>query len=163
MPIAPQPRASYIAISTFIRRSAAHGVRSSSSSSSSSSSRFRRADFMNQSFTGSYEPGQPTHGPLDDAPALGVPRVTPKALKEHLDQFIVGQDRAKAIISTAVFNHYQRILELRRQESEQRQRVQQRLRAQKRDVQSLGDEDEAGGPFMVGGGGGGGGGCAFLV
>ena len=89
---------------------------------------------MNQSFTGSYEPGQPTNGPLDDASTLGVPRITPKALKEHLDQFIVGQDRAKMIISSAVFNHYQRILELRRLEDEQYQLVKQRLRAQKRDA-----------------------------
>ena len=126
----PPVRASYIAISYIIKPSLAHSVRYSSSS------RFRRADFMNQPFTGAYEPGQPTNGPLDDASALGVPPVTPKTLKDHLDQYIVGQDRAKRIISVAVFNHYQRIRELRRQEDERQQLLKQRLRAQKRDARS---------------------------
>lgn len=35
---------------------------------------------------------------------------TPKELKEHLDEYIIGQDRAKKQISTAVYNHYKRIL-----------------------------------------------------
>ena len=35
---------------------------------------------------------------------------TPKELKEHLDQFIIGQDEAKKTISVAVYNHYKRIL-----------------------------------------------------
>ena len=131
MAIAPQTRASYIAISCFVRRSVAQNVRHSSSS------RFRRADFMNQPFSGSYEPGQPTNGPLDEASVLGVPQITPRALKEHLDQFVIGQDRAKRIISTQVFNHYQRIREARRQEDEQQQLLKQRLRAQKRDVHSF--------------------------
>ena len=37
-------------------------------------------------------------------------------LKQYLDQFVVGQDRAKKILSVAVYNHYQRIMELQRQE-----------------------------------------------
>jgi ATP-dependent Clp protease ATP-binding subunit ClpX len=39
-------------------------------------------------------------------------------LKEHLDQFVVGQERAKKVLSTAVYNHYQRIQELQRQHEE---------------------------------------------
>jgi ATP-dependent Clp protease ATP-binding subunit ClpX len=39
-------------------------------------------------------------------------------LKEHLDQFVVGQERAKKVLSTAVYNHYQRIQELQRQDEE---------------------------------------------
>lgn len=34
----------------------------------------------------------------------------PKELKERLDDFIIGQDEAKEIISVAVYNHYKRIL-----------------------------------------------------
>ncbi|ODO05093.1 ATP-dependent Clp protease ATP-binding subunit ClpX [Cryptococcus wingfieldii CBS 7118] len=34
---------------------------------------------------------------------------SPKDLFSHLSQYIVGQDRAKRILSVAVFNHYQRI------------------------------------------------------
>lgn len=33
----------------------------------------------------------------------------PKEIKEHLDQYIVGQDRAKKTIAVAVYNHYQRM------------------------------------------------------
>ncbi len=36
--------------------------------------------------------------------------LTPKELKEYLDQYIIGQDRAKKILSVAVYNHYKRIL-----------------------------------------------------
>jgi ATP-dependent Clp protease ATP-binding subunit ClpX len=39
-------------------------------------------------------------------------------LKEHLDKFVVGQDKAKKVTSVAIYNHYQRIRELRRQEAE---------------------------------------------
>lgn len=35
--------------------------------------------------------------------------LTPKKLKEALDLYVIGQDRAKKIISVAVYSHYQRI------------------------------------------------------
>ncbi|MEA3289117.1 MAG: ATP-dependent Clp protease ATP-binding subunit ClpX [Campylobacterota bacterium] len=34
---------------------------------------------------------------------------TPKELKEILDEYVVGQDKAKKILSVAVYNHYKRI------------------------------------------------------
>ncbi len=34
---------------------------------------------------------------------------TPKELKEKLDEYIVGQDKAKRVLSVAVYNHYKRI------------------------------------------------------
>ena len=34
---------------------------------------------------------------------------TPRELKETLDQYVIGQDRAKVALSVAVYNHYQRI------------------------------------------------------
>ncbi|KAL9097688.1 MAG: hypothetical protein Q9165_000014 [Trypethelium subeluteriae] len=40
-------------------------------------------------------------------------------LKSHLDQFVVGQERAKKILSVAVYNHYQRIQEIQRREEEE--------------------------------------------
>jgi len=34
---------------------------------------------------------------------------TPKEIKEFLDQYVIGQDEAKKILSVAVYNHYKRI------------------------------------------------------
>ncbi len=39
--------------------------------------------------------------------AMTVP--TPKAIKEFLDQYVIGQERAKRVLSVAVHNHYKRI------------------------------------------------------
>ncbi|MDD4528058.1 MAG: ATP-dependent Clp protease ATP-binding subunit ClpX [Candidatus Margulisbacteria bacterium] len=36
--------------------------------------------------------------------------VKPKEIKKYLDQYIIGQDRGKKIISVAVYNHYKRLL-----------------------------------------------------
>jgi len=35
---------------------------------------------------------------------------TPRDIKKHLDQYVIGQDRAKKIISVAVYNHYKRLM-----------------------------------------------------
>lgn len=102
----------------------------------SSDARFHRSDFANQPFTGSYEPGQPTSGPLGGNHVFGVPRLTPKSLKQHLDQFVVGQDRAKKILSVAVFNHYQRIQELQRREEEEEELAAQRERRERHPVEN---------------------------
>ena len=119
-----QARASYIALA-FIARSY------TTTATQLSSSQLRRSDFTNQPFTGSYEPGRPTGGPLGDAPIIGAPRLTPKVLKHHLDQFVVSQERAKKVLSVAVYNHYQRIQELQRREEEEEQLLQQRLRRER--------------------------------
>lgn len=36
-------------------------------------------------------------------------KLTPSGIKEVLDQFVIGQDRAKRILSVSVYNHYKRI------------------------------------------------------
>ena len=108
----------------------------SQTSSKSSSSQFRRSDFANQPFTGSYEPGLPTSGPLGGITNHGALRLTPKMLKQHLDQFVVGQERAKKVLSVAVFNHYQRIQELQRREEEEEEMVAQRERRERHPVEN---------------------------
>lgn len=57
-------------------------------------------------------------------------------LKQHLDQFVVGQERAKKILSVAVFNHYQRIQELQRREDEQEEMIAQRERRERHPVEN---------------------------
>jgi ATP-dependent Clp protease ATP-binding subunit ClpX len=34
---------------------------------------------------------------------------TPRRLREYLDQYVIGQDRAKVVLSVAVYNHYKRL------------------------------------------------------
>lgn len=111
----------------------------SSTSSQCSSSQFHRSDFANQPFTGSYEAGLPTSGPLGAASIHGAPRLTPKTLKQHLDQFVVGQDRAKKILSVAVYNHYQRTQEVQRQEEEEEEMIAQRERRERHPVEGVCD------------------------
>lgn len=91
---------------------------SSASTSFPTASQFNRSDFTGQPFTGSYEAGLPTSGPLGSTPAFGAPRITPRVLKQYLDQYVVGQDRAKKVLSVAVYNHYQRVQEVQRREEE---------------------------------------------
>ena len=120
---APQPQArhTYLSLSSIYRSF-------STATSLRSSSQFRRSDFTGQPFTGTYEPGERTSGPLGNASILGAPKLTPKALKEHLDNFVVGQERAKKVLSVAVYNHYQRIQETHRRENEEQEILQQQLR-----------------------------------
>ena len=33
----------------------------------------------------------------------------PRAIKSHLDQYVIGQDQAKIVLSVAIANHYKRI------------------------------------------------------
>ncbi len=50
-------------------------------------------------------------GPEDDeAPDFsGINLLKPKEIKEFLDDYVIGQDEAKKVLSVAVYNHYKRI------------------------------------------------------
>jgi len=48
-------------------------------------------------------------GALDEVIEHDFKLLTPKELKEKLDEYVIGQDRAKKIISVAVYNHYKRL------------------------------------------------------
>ena len=47
-------------------------------------------------------------------PALSLPALEklpkPREIKEYLDQYVIGQNQAKKVLSVAVYNHYKRIL-----------------------------------------------------
>jgi ATP-dependent Clp protease ATP-binding subunit ClpX len=38
-----------------------------------------------------------------------VPLMTPREISEHLDDYVIGQEHAKQVLSVAVYNHYKRI------------------------------------------------------
>jgi ATP-dependent Clp protease ATP-binding subunit ClpX len=115
--VSPQARASYLALYSFSRRALC--ARSSLQSS------YNRSDFSGQGFSSLYETDQPTRGPLGSTSNVGQSHVTPKALRQHLDQFVVDQDRAKVVLSVAVHEHY-----LRNQENQRRKDEAARLEAQ---------------------------------
>jgi ATP-dependent Clp protease ATP-binding subunit ClpX len=39
------------------------------------------------------------------------PDITPRDIKQHLDQYVIGQDDAKKFLSVAVYNHYKRLVQ----------------------------------------------------
>ena len=45
-------------------------------------------------------------------------KITPKEIKNHLDQYVIGQDDAKKFLSVAVYNHYKRLRQPRHEEVE---------------------------------------------
>ncbi|KAK9760910.1 ATP-binding protein [Basidiobolus ranarum] len=46
---------------------------------------------------------------------------SPKAITKHLDEYVIGQERAKKILSVAVFNHYSRVKANIQQQVEKKQ------------------------------------------
>lgn len=46
---------------------------------------------------------------LQKTPPKPLVRLAPKELKQRLDEFVIGQDRAKKAMSVAVYNHYKRV------------------------------------------------------
>ena len=50
-------------------------------------------------------------GPEEDtAPDFtGINLLKPREIKEFLDEYVIGQEEAKKVLSVAVYNHYKRI------------------------------------------------------
>lgn len=62
------------------------------------------------------EPEETAPAPPPPIPELEVP--TPAAIKKHLDEYVVGQDPVKRVLSVAVHNHYKRLQHTRKNPEE---------------------------------------------
>nr|CAB91482.1 related to MCX1 protein [Neurospora crassa] len=104
----------------------------------------RSQSYNNQGFSSSYDPNQENgRGPIfSNKASFGVPQFYPRDLKRRVDDYVVGQDRAKKTICSVIFNHYQNIR--RRQHHEiQDQRQREKLQRQRyaRDHRDLQDRE----------------------
>ncbi|MEM9836112.1 MAG: ATP-dependent Clp protease ATP-binding subunit ClpX [Bacteroidota bacterium] len=72
-------------------------------------------EIVNEEIYGGHPPkGQEADGPElpKKTTQLALPKdITPRKIKAHLDQYVIGQEDAKKIISVAVYNHYKRLRE----------------------------------------------------
>ncbi|KAG8160192.1 hypothetical protein KVR01_009728 [Diaporthe batatas] len=93
----------------------------------------RRPQNFNSGFTSSYDPTEPVpdRGPMFANPTFGVPQFYPRDLKTRVDEYVVGQERAKKTICSAIFNHYQN-LRRRRHDLDQDNRLREKLQRQNR-------------------------------
>ncbi|KAI1343712.1 ATP-dependent Clp protease [Xylariaceae sp. FL0016] len=89
----------------------------------------RRTSDFNSGFTSSYDPSEEGRGPMFSKNSFGVPQFYPRDLKKQVDDYVVGQDRAKKTISTVIFNHYQN-LRRRQWQEEQEYKRQEKIRRQ---------------------------------
>jgi ATP-dependent Clp protease ATP-binding subunit ClpX len=88
----------------------------------------RRTRDLSSSFSTTYDPDEEGRGPMFNKNTCGVPQFYPRDLKKRVDEYVVGQERAKKTISSVIFNHYQGVrrrnhqdeLERKRQETLQR-------------------------------------------
>ena len=46
----------------------------------------------------------------EDVEGMNINLLKPREIKEFLDDYVIGQDEAKKVLSVAVYNHYKRIL-----------------------------------------------------
>lgn len=88
----------------------------------------RSAD-LQSGFTGSYDPTiESGRGPMFNKAKFGVPQFYPRDLKRRVDEYVVGQERAKRTICSTLFNHYQKLRRWHQHELEQRNRQDKVLR-----------------------------------
>ncbi len=97
----------------------------------------RRSNNFSSGFSSSYDPTTETgRGPIFSSSSVGVPQFYPRDLKKRVDDYVVGQDRAKKTICSVIFNHYQGLR--RRQHFEFKE---QRLREKKQRQRYVRDKD----------------------
>ncbi|KAJ1651336.1 ATP-binding protein [Dispira simplex] len=78
-------------------------------------------DAFSAGFSQTVETGAKSHTSQPEEPTTGPSLPSPRAIMKHLDDYIIGQERAKKILAVAVFNHYNRVrANLQQQEQQQR-------------------------------------------
>ncbi|KAL7802426.1 P-loop containing nucleoside triphosphate hydrolase protein [Trichoderma aethiopicum] len=94
-----------------------------------SSLRSKQTPDFGSGFTGSYDPSvESGRGPMFRKVNFGVPKFYPRDLKRRVDEYVVGQDRAKKTICAAIFNHYQNLRRRRQHEQEDKEKHEKLLR-----------------------------------
>ncbi|KAL6915815.1 hypothetical protein FSHL1_007265 [Fusarium sambucinum] len=89
----------------------------------------RRNNDFNSGFSSSYDPsGDSGRGPMFSKTNFGVPQFYPRDLKKRVDDYVVGQDRAKKTICAAIFNHYQNLRRRHQHDHEDRNRRDKMMR-----------------------------------
>ncbi|KAM0328467.1 hypothetical protein ACHAQA_004874 [Verticillium albo-atrum] len=98
----------------------------------------RRTEDFSSGFTSSYDPtDEGSRGPMFKKTTFAVPQFYPRDLKKRVDEYVVGQHRAKKIICSTVFNHYQSLRRRRQRDEEdrkQREKLQRQRYARDRDA-----------------------------
>ncbi|KAI0802320.1 P-loop containing nucleoside triphosphate hydrolase protein [Xylaria sp. FL0064] len=87
-----------------------------------------RTTSFSSGFTSSYDPEEGGRGPMFSKTSIGVPQFYPRDLKKRVDEYVVGQDRAKKTISSVIFNHYQNLRRRQYQEEQERKRDEKLMR-----------------------------------
>lgn len=91
----------------------------------------RRSQHFSSGYSTVYDPSNETaRGPIFSKAGFGVPQFYPRDLKRRVDDYVVGQDRAKKTICSVIFNHYQG-LRRRQQHEAQDQRLREKLQRQR--------------------------------
>ena len=91
----------------------------------------RRTPDFNSGFTGTYDPNLDNgRGPMfnKSSTSVGVPQFYPRDLKKRVDDYVVGQDRAKKTICSTIFNHYQSVRRRYQHELDERNRREKEMR-----------------------------------
>ncbi|KAL1913703.1 ATP-binding protein [Sporothrix stenoceras] len=98
----------------------------------------RRTQEFNSGFSSSYDPTEDNgRGPMFNKAKFGVPQFYPRDLKKRVDDYVIGQDRAKKTICSTIFNHYQRLRRKHHQEDSDRvlrEKLQRQRFARDRDL-----------------------------
>ncbi len=59
-----------------------------------------------------------TSGKANKAISDQIQLLKPKEIKTHLDEYVIGQDEAKKVLSVAVYNHYKRLMQVAESDKE---------------------------------------------